>query len=107
MTTKGGELMGTDMAVPGANVVSAERMEIRNRMEVLETVRPYAASELGRRIRVIWEGSEYRGRGRQTRPVAEPAARRARVSVHGRPQPTSMRHPTPFGLIAVHQHLVR
>lgn len=29
MTTKGGELMGTDMAVPGANVVSAERMEVR------------------------------------------------------------------------------
>src|SRR5262249_14800085 len=38
----------------------------RNGMTVLETVRPYAASHLGRRIRVIWEGSEYRGRGRQT-----------------------------------------
>jgi predicted DNA-binding protein len=43
-----------------------ERMEIRNRMEVLETVRPYGQSDLGGRIRVIWEGSEYRGRGRQT-----------------------------------------
>jgi hypothetical protein len=52
-----------------------ERVEIRNGLEVLETWRPYAesASEcstsgnaLGRRIRVIWEGSEYRGRGRQT-----------------------------------------
>jgi hypothetical protein len=43
-----------------------ERIELRNRMDVLETVRPYQASELGRRIRVIWEGSEYRGRGRQT-----------------------------------------
>ncbi len=43
-----------------------ERLEIRNRFEVLETVRPYAASDLGRRIRVIWEGSEYRGRGRQS-----------------------------------------
>src|SRR5581483_11874651 len=27
---------------------------------------PYTAKQLGRRIRVIWEGSEYRGRGRQT-----------------------------------------
>jgi len=43
-----------------------ERVEIRNGLEVLETWRPYAPSELGRRIRVIWEGSEYRGRGRQT-----------------------------------------
>ncbi len=29
-------------------------------------MRPYSAGELGRRIRVLWEGSEYRGRGRQT-----------------------------------------
>jgi len=33
---------------------------------VLETWRPYDDAALGRRIRVIWEGSEYRGRGRQT-----------------------------------------
>jgi hypothetical protein len=43
-----------------------ERIEIRNGLEVLETWRPYEVPELGRRIRVIWEGSEYRGRGRQT-----------------------------------------
>src|SRR5476649_485651 len=43
-----------------------ERVEIRNRLEVLETVRPFEAKELGRRIRLIWEGSEYRGRGRQS-----------------------------------------
>ena len=43
-----------------------ERVEIRNRLQTLETFRPYARTDLGRRIRVIWEGSEYRGRGRQT-----------------------------------------
>jgi hypothetical protein len=43
-----------------------ERLEIRNGIEVLETWRPYQEAALGRRIRVIWEGSEYRGRGRQT-----------------------------------------
>ena len=51
------------------NVVASapiERIEIRNRLAVLETWRPYTEGELGRRIRVIWEGSEYRGRGRQT-----------------------------------------
>jgi hypothetical protein len=43
-----------------------ERVDIRNGLETLETYRPFEDAELGRRIRVIWEGSEYRGRGRQT-----------------------------------------
>ena len=43
-----------------------ERIEVRNRMEVLETLRPFGPGDLGRRIRVLWQGSEYRGRGRQT-----------------------------------------
>ena len=43
-----------------------ERIDIRNGLETLEVFRPYAEQDLGRRIRVIWEGSEYRGRGRQT-----------------------------------------
>ncbi|MEO8858174.1 MAG: DUF3604 domain-containing protein [Burkholderiaceae bacterium] len=46
--------------------VPIERIEIRNRMQVLETWRPYGPDQLGRRIRIIWEGSEYRGRGRQS-----------------------------------------
>jgi hypothetical protein len=43
-----------------------ERVEIRNGLGTLETWRPFGEKDLGRRIRVIWEGSEYRGRGRQT-----------------------------------------
>jgi hypothetical protein len=43
-----------------------EQIDIRNGLETLETVRPYKEQDLGRRIRVIWEGSEYRGRGRET-----------------------------------------
>jgi hypothetical protein len=43
-----------------------ERVDIRNGLETLETYRPFDDAALGRRIRVIWEGSEYRGRGRQT-----------------------------------------
>ena len=31
-----------------------------------QTVRPYGASDLGRRVRVLWQGAEYRGRGRET-----------------------------------------
>ena len=43
-----------------------ERIDIRNGLETLEIFRPYNESDLGRRIRVLWEGSEYRGRGRET-----------------------------------------
>jgi hypothetical protein len=41
-----------------------ERIELRDGLETLETIRPYAPRDLGARIRVIWEGAEYRGRGR-------------------------------------------
>ena len=43
-----------------------ERIDIRNGLETEEIFRPYAEADLGRRIRVLWEGSEYRGRGRET-----------------------------------------
>lgn len=42
-----------------------ECVEVRNRMQVVERVVPYDRESLGRRIRLVWEGSEYRGRGRQ------------------------------------------
>jgi hypothetical protein len=34
-------------------------------LDLVETVRPYRQDELGSRIRVVWEGAEYRGRFRQ------------------------------------------
>jgi len=43
-----------------------ERIEIRNRNTLVHTWRPYTAGQLGRRLRIVWEGSEYRGRGRQS-----------------------------------------
>lgn len=49
-----------------AAAAPVERIELRNRTELLEVWRPYGEAELGRRIRVIWEGAEYRGRGRET-----------------------------------------
>ncbi len=44
-----------------------ERIEVRNAARVLETRRGYRAEDLGERIRVVWSGAEYRGRGRDTR----------------------------------------
>lgn len=55
-----------ELAIEAHASAPIERLEIRNGLEVLETWRPFDAAALGRRIRVIWEGSEYRGRGRQT-----------------------------------------
>ncbi len=46
--------------------VPIERVELRNRTRLLTVLRPYGAADLGRRARVLWEGSEYRGRGRET-----------------------------------------
>jgi hypothetical protein len=43
-----------------------ERIELRRGRQVLETFRPYATPAQSRRVRVIWEGAEYRGRGRRT-----------------------------------------
>src|SRR4029079_9287470 len=43
-----------------------ERLDVLRGKSVVQTVRPFAASDLGRRVRVLWEGAEYRGRGRET-----------------------------------------
>jgi hypothetical protein len=43
-----------------------ERVEIMHGTAIAQTVRPYRAADLGRRVRVMWQGAEYRGRGRET-----------------------------------------
>lgn len=43
-----------------------ERVDVMHGTHVAATVRPYAAADLGRRVRVLWQGAEYRGRGRET-----------------------------------------
>ena len=68
-------MMG-DIVAPGAGKVRIrvriespspiERVDLRCGARTLETIRPYGADALGRRVRVVWEGAEYRGRGRMT-----------------------------------------
>lgn len=41
-----------------------ERVEVRDGLDLVEVVRPYNDADLGSRIRVVWEGAETRGRGR-------------------------------------------
>jgi Protein of unknown function (DUF3604) len=43
-----------------------ERVDVLHGTSVARTFRPYRASDLGRRVRVLWQGAEYRGRGRET-----------------------------------------
>jgi hypothetical protein len=43
-----------------------ERLDVLHGTQVASTVRPYRAADLGRRVRVLWQGAEYRGRGRET-----------------------------------------
>ena len=66
-----GDIVQTDdgtviLKVEVAAQAPIERVELRNGMEMLKTVRPYSESDLGERIRVIWSGAEYRGRGRES-----------------------------------------
>jgi hypothetical protein len=67
-------LMG-DIIRPGATemrltaevigTAPVERVDVFHGTKVVETVRPFAAADLGRRVRVMWQGAEYRGRGRE------------------------------------------
>jgi hypothetical protein len=43
-----------------------DRVDVLHGTRVAQTVRPFTAADLGRRVRVLWQGAEYRGRGRET-----------------------------------------
>ncbi|MCP4185966.1 MAG: DUF3604 domain-containing protein [Gammaproteobacteria bacterium] len=57
---------GVELSIDFHGPSPIERIDIRNGRETLETFRPYSKFDLGKRIRMLWEGSEYRGRGRET-----------------------------------------
>jgi hypothetical protein len=54
------------LAVEVIGTAPIERLDVLHGAKVVQTVRPFAASDLGRRVRVTWQGAEYRGRGRET-----------------------------------------
>jgi len=70
------EVLIGDIVRPGACAMrlSAEvigtapidRIDVLEGKNVVRTVRPFTAADLGRRVRVLWQGAEYRGRGRET-----------------------------------------
>ena len=54
------------LAAEAIGTAPLERVDVLHGTKVVQTVRPFAAADLGRRVRVLWQGAEYRGRGRET-----------------------------------------
>ncbi|MEO1980553.1 MAG: DUF3604 domain-containing protein, partial [Fuerstiella sp.] len=54
-----------ELSVAVAGTASLERVEVRNGMRVLKTLRTYSSRDLSNRIKLLWQGAELRGRGRQ------------------------------------------
>jgi hypothetical protein len=55
-----------ELAIEVIGTAPIEQIDIWDGLDLLETVRPYAATDLGRRVRLVYEGAEYRGRARTT-----------------------------------------
>jgi hypothetical protein len=55
-----------DLVVEVVGSAPIERLDVHDGLELIETVRPYAESDLGARVRLVYEGAEYRGRARTT-----------------------------------------
>ena len=75
VTTENGDPMGSVLTIDDSNIhtfrisvagtAPIERIEIRNAMTVLKTVRTYDKDDLSNRVKLLWQGAEVRGRGRQ------------------------------------------
>ncbi|MEO1650748.1 MAG: DUF3604 domain-containing protein [Pseudomonadota bacterium] len=55
-----------ELTVEAVGSAPIERIDIFDGLDLIETVRPYKAVDLGQRIRLTYEGAEYRGRSRTT-----------------------------------------
>ena len=55
-----------ELAVEVIGSAPIERLDIYDGLDLVETVRPYGQGDLGRRVRIVYSGAEYRGRARTT-----------------------------------------
>jgi len=55
-----------DLVIEVVGSAPIERLDIFDGPDLIETIRPYMASDLGRRVRLVYQGAEYRGRARTT-----------------------------------------
>jgi hypothetical protein len=54
------------LAIEVIGTAPLDRVDVLHGMHVVQTERPFGAADLGRRVRALWQGAEYRGRGRET-----------------------------------------
>jgi hypothetical protein len=54
------------LCVEAIGTAPLERVDVLHGTQVVRSARPFAAGDLGRRVRILWQGAEYRGRGRET-----------------------------------------
>jgi hypothetical protein len=55
-----------DLVIEVVASAPIEKIDIHDGLDLIETVRPYTGSDLGARVRLVYEGAEYRGRARTT-----------------------------------------
>jgi hypothetical protein len=55
-----------DLLIDVVGSAPIERLDIHDGRDLIETVRPYIEQDLGRRVRLVYTGAEYRGRARTT-----------------------------------------
>jgi hypothetical protein len=55
-----------ELAVEVIGSAPIERLDIYDGLDLIETARPYGSGDLGRRVRLVYSGAEYRGRARTT-----------------------------------------
>jgi hypothetical protein len=54
------------LAVEVIGTAPLDRVDVVHGTHVVQSERPFAPSDLGCRVRILWQGAEYRGRGRET-----------------------------------------
>ena len=86
-----------ELAIEVVGSAPIERLDIYDGLDLIETVRPYGAGDLGARVRLVYEGAEYRGRARTTTWDGSLTVEGDENPAHGRDQQLEPRprHPGP------------
>jgi hypothetical protein len=54
------------LAIEVIGTAPLDRVDVLHGIQVVQSERPFTSSDLGCRVRILWQGAEYRGRGRET-----------------------------------------
>jgi hypothetical protein len=60
------KVVAMKLAVEVIGTAPLDRVDVVHGTHVVQSERPFAPSDLGCRVRILWQGAEYRGRGRET-----------------------------------------